>query len=86
VIADCHHIVGGNQIEGDIPVCDAESPESPQVVIGNTDDSRGGDDDYDSSDSGEDLDGSEADGDQSVHSDSGLEENPHMKRNRKTKS
>jgi hypothetical protein len=86
MIADCHNMVSGNQIEGNIPVCDPESPKSPQVVIGDTDDSEGGDGDYNSSDSGEDLDGLKADNNQSVHSDSGLEENPHMKQNRKQKA
>ena len=78
-IADCYHAVSGNQIEGGmISKSDPENPESPQVVIGDTDDSCGGDNDYNSSDP-DDSDDSEADDDQSVEYDSGLEENPHTK-------
>ena len=78
-IADCYHAVSGNRIEGGmISKSDPENPESPQVVIGDTDDSCGGDNDYNSSDP-DDSDDSEADDDQSVEYDSGLEENPHTK-------
>ena len=63
---------------------DPENPESPQVVIGDTDDSCGGDDGYNSSNL-EDSDDSGAGDDQSVEYDSGLEENPHTKQRGKKK-
>lgn len=79
MITDCYHTVSGNRIEGDIPESDPKSPESPPVVIGDTDDSGGGDNDYNGSDPSKDLDGSQADDDQSVEYDSGIEDNPYTK-------
>ena len=84
-IADCYHAVSGNRIESDmISKSDPENPESPQVVIGDTNDSCGGDDDYNSSNP-EDSDDSGAGDDQSVEYDSGLEENPHTRQSKKKK-
>ena len=84
-IADCYHAISGNRIEGDMTSkSDPENPESPQVVIGDTNDSCGGDDDYNSSNP-EDSDDSGAGNDQSVEYDSGLEENPHTKQRGKKK-
>ena len=83
MITDWYHTVSNNGIEGKTPEFDhdpEDSPDSPSphVVIHDTDDSGIGDKNYTSR---EDLDasGSDADNDQSVKYDSGLEENPHSK-------